>query len=69
MAQGQVHPDSDVTVLSVPREVPSLVGGRFQREVLDTAVFPAVLPPLRNRLGLNQLANSLAALAQGRKLR
>lgn len=69
VARGQVHPDPGVTVLSVPREVPSLVGGRFQREVLDTAVFPAVLPPLRNRLGLNQLANSLAALAQGRKLR
>lgn len=41
-----------------------LGGGRFERTVLSTAVFPAVLPPLRSKLGLTQMANSLAALAQ-----
>ena len=38
-------------------------GGRFERAVLPTSPYPSALPPVRSRLGLDQMANSLAALA------
>lgn len=61
----QVHADSDVILQKgFNPGIARLGGGRFERIVLSTAVFPAVLPPLRSRLGLTQMANSLAALAQ-----
>lgn len=61
----QIHAEPGVVLQKgFETGIAQLGGGRFERTVLSTAVFPAVLPPLRSRLGLTQLANSLAALAQ-----
>lgn len=38
--------------------------GRMQRTVLGAIPGPSLFPPVRSRLGLNQMANSLAALAK-----
>lgn len=38
--------------------------GRFERTVLSGPVYPALFPLVRSRLGLTQLANTLAVLAQ-----
>lgn len=38
-------------------------GGKFERQLLPAGVHPGYYPSARNRMGLDQMANSLAALA------
>lgn len=49
-------------ISGLPRSNVALEADSFQRDVLSHGVMPALLPGIHNRMGLNQLANSLAAL-------
>lgn len=55
---------SDYTWITKPRCTAFHVSGRFERSVLATRVLPAVMPSMRNQLGLSQMANSLSVLSQ-----
>jgi hypothetical protein len=59
--QIQPHPQNRVSGFS--GVIPEAEAGRFQRVVLSELPAPALLPSARNKLGLSQLANVLAVIA------
>lgn len=56
-------PSSAWTWLKRPTPEIKLEGGRFVREVLDGRLVLPVLPQLKTKIGLSQMANSLAAIS------
>lgn len=55
---------SDYIWTTKPRCTALHVSGKFERTVLATRVLPAVMPSVRNQLGISQMANSLSVLSQ-----
>jgi len=60
----QLHPRPYATLSGFGSATPQYEVGRFERIVLSAIPAPSLHPPVRNKLGLTQLANVLAVASQ-----